>query len=207
MPTQLFPYPAPRRGSEHSTQVIRWMSRNALRQLRQLDLAGSPIPSAGDLADWLIEHSTQAYAHLDATDVAHKCAEAALFALDVYDPRFYDRRATSGRRGGSAGSHEISDEDLLRVRSLSHSEAARALSVSRSTIIRRRRAFDGDTAELTALFGTQGHVDTTTGEIPETNEGWPPSTTADLPLLFRAEIELDRAERLSGLDLLAGVEL
>jgi hypothetical protein len=202
----LYPYPKLRitskRSMDHGQLVLRWMSRNALRYLRQVELAGMPQPSTDELAAWLIENSDAADEHFDSADIATKCAAGAEFALDVYDSRYYDRQARAGARGGAAGAIEISDEDLLRVRDLSHNEAARALNVSRSTVIRRRHEFDRPEVliplPVEILEMSEGN---------ETVTGWPPATTADLPLLFRSEIEADRAERLYGLDLLAGIEV
>ncbi|WP_322412085.1 hypothetical protein [Microbacterium invictum] len=149
-PIKLFPYPQPgyyrRTGSpearvknpeqfwNHSTRVIRWMGRNALRQLRQFELHGMPFPSEDELAAWILEAcDPHAQKHFDADDVAEKVTSAARWALTAYDPGFYTRAA----KGGSA-SIQITDEQLVSVQGLSHAEAARALNVSKSTIRRRR---------------------------------------------------------------------
>lgn len=223
MAITLYPYPKLRitaKGArDHGQLVLRWMSRNALRYLRQVELAGMPAPTVEDLTTWLIEVSDAATEHYDHADIARKCAAGAEFSLDVYDPRFYDRKREAGRRGGSAGVIEVSDEDLLRVKALSHNEAARALNVSRSTVIRRRREFDPSEAELDLLFG----VDQSTGEvieIPETttptSEGWPPHDTGDIPAewdddpgirALREAAQQDRHERLISSDMLVGVTL
>lgn len=185
---------------DHSTWVIRWMTISAFRYLTAHQKAGIAFPSTDELAAWLLEVSEpRARQYLDPDDIAAKCADAARFAIDTFDPQRYERSA----RGGRANRIELTDDQLASVLPLSHAEAAKVLHVSKSTIQRRRREWGRVTDE----------VDPATGEvlddsIPETNEG---NETVTLPDDWRAEfdrlIAADMAERLSTLDLLEGVEL
>ncbi|WP_314854110.1 hypothetical protein [uncultured Microbacterium sp.] len=163
---KLFPYPKPghrlssgasveakqknpERHWNHSTRVVRWMGRNALRYLRTFEVRGMAFPSVDELAAWIVEVcDPKAAKHFDSFEVARKAADAASYALSHYDPNFYERAA----RGGAASSTAIvlTDAQLLEVQGKSHVEAARTLNVSKSTIQRNRRT-RGPVDELDAL--------------------------------------------------------
>lgn len=220
--------PLDQRYWDHSTWVIRWMTISCFRYLTAHQKAGIAFPSTDELAAWLLEVSEpRARQYLDPDDIAAKCADAARFAVDTFDPQRYERSA----RGGRANRIELTDDQLASVLPLSHAEAAKVLHVSKSTVQRRRREWgrvtdevdpakgddllaDPTTGEVIEILETNEDNDSVTGEILETTdpatEGWPPRDTGDIPaewhddpgvLALREAAQQARTERLTGLDL------
>jgi hypothetical protein len=159
---KLYPYPQPRIALHrrenssghaksywnHSTHVIRWMGRNALRRIRDFDAAGQSWPTVDELEAWIMETHQKALAHCTDADYAAKAQDAAVFALSAYDPAEYDRRVQRARNGGKASGHKKGargkrppvhkPEDLDGLEHLSKTEQAERLGCSPATIGRLR---------------------------------------------------------------------
>lgn len=169
---KLYPYPEPRfhlrkpptgipegadvaRYWDHSTEVIRWMGRNALRHLRDLDNRHEPFPDSEALADWILEIARPYSPHGDHltgwAKTEFQAAEAAAYALDVYD---HDHDSTErGRRGGKR-SHRRSPL-LARLRDLDDLSAAQqaerlGCSVRHVKRLRRKLSQEREEAEFLA---------------------------------------------------------
>lgn len=224
MAFKLFPYPLPKIGSNHYLDVRRWLDRNGFRYVHQMFVKrGRDLPDLENLTAWLWDlGSRHASGHLDFDKRARLTEEAAVFVLSEYswDAPVY-RRA---RAGGAASSTaiQISDAQLLSVRDLSHSAAAEALGVSKSTIQRRRRTWDATSAELDSLFGT-GVPETAKPVEPTAEESeplpaevkpqimFPQTTVADGATAYlRGIVDAERAQRVARIDheaFLDGIDL
>lgn len=200
-----FPYPAPR-DANHFLTVRRWLGRNALRHLHQdYWKRGLALPSADELTGWLWDIARPAMAHLSHEKLGRAIEEATSWALTEYDPNaaIYERKRRAGAKGGRAGKIQLTAEDLLSVRDLSHAEAAKRLHVSRSTIQRARRDFDPTDAELGILIPSTGEVI----EIPETSEGNDLVTIPDtVPRSWLDDFDADKARAAEEAERLAKAE-
>jgi hypothetical protein len=164
---------------DHSTRVIRWMGRNALRRLREMELAGEVFPEIEELAEWISEHSTQALSHFDYAKLWEMNVEAAQFALESYDPEYYVRAARGGSRSKRGATY--TEAQLMAVDGLSLREQAEALGCSVATISRiRKRIKDTPTPEQIVLEEILEQI---------------PQTTADIPMVWADEWEQERARR------------
>lgn len=150
---KLLPFPEPRqhlrrrstsRGRpeiyfDHSTRVLRWMDRNALRRITEVRKISGRYPTVDELQAWLVDHCVRALDYF-----AHKfekmTEEAAVFALSAYDDAEYDaivRRAKNGGRKSRRGKTYTIDQ-LRQVDGLSIAKQATALGCSTATIKRLR---------------------------------------------------------------------
>lgn len=92
--------PLPRRYWDHSTHVLRWMDRNALRRLAVYWDACRPLPSVDELEAWIEANSRKADDYFKSPKLSKMYASAAAFALDVWDPEVLQARRRRARNGG-----------------------------------------------------------------------------------------------------------
>ncbi len=153
--------PLPRKYWDHSTKVIRWMGRNALRKLRLYYDARATFPDREALSSWILDitYDTNAINEFDFDKLDNMAEKAAEYALDVWDEEVVLRIRSRARNGGlkSKRSKSITMDMVAPYRDLTSVEAAKALGCSPRTVQRRRaelKAVEREalTAALDALF-------------------------------------------------------
>ncbi|WAB80802.1 hypothetical protein OVN18_09510 [Microcella daejeonensis] len=135
----------PEQYRDFSTNLIRWMGRNALRKLRAYEKAGLPFPTIEDLAIWLegitfpkaeaVMDDTKSKWRTSVEDIEHKALEAATWALENYNPLIYVRAAKGGSKSKRRTTHSLEGLEDLSI-----AQQATSLGVSLSTVSRLRRA-------------------------------------------------------------------
>lgn len=176
---KLYPYPEPKphlrlrptsKGRreiywDHKTHVIRNMGRNALRRIHEVRKATGTMPTVDELETWISDHHPRA--QHDFEDAERMALDAAVFALDAFDPEEYERRVQRARNGGKVSGYkkgrgkrpkETTVDQLAAVAHLSIAEQAKALGCSTATVKRRRADVKAQEAaafeqELEELFG------------------------------------------------------
>lgn len=151
----------PERYVNHATHVIGWMLGNALRRLHEYARTNASFPEIEELEEWIIDNADEAERDFDAAKIYTMAHDAAVFALDVYDPKIHAARVAAGRIGGQTTTRRraiFHIDQLHAVAHLSTREAAKKLGCSASTISTlRRRASTVDLAqrdaEIVALLG------------------------------------------------------
>jgi hypothetical protein len=153
--------PLPPRYWDHSTHVVRWMGRNALRYLHEQHKAGEQPPSVRALATWLLEmtrrQAPQHFGYVTRDKVDYQAESAAEFALREYDPehRVYKRAANGGRKGRPRRSPHM--DALRELAHLKPTPAGRVLGIGPEQVRRLRKQIDriDFEAELNELFGPE----------------------------------------------------
>jgi len=178
--------PLPRKYWDHSTHVIHWMGRNALRRLAVYWDANAPLPSVEELELWIEDHSTKAEAFFKPSKLSKMCRSAAEFALDVWDPEVLLERRRRARNGGLKTAELRKANPVLPTRGavftvdmlqalepgLSIAKQATALGCSTATVSRLRaeqktiKAQEAE-AELDALMPQQATSLPVTAQVIE----------------------------------------
>jgi hypothetical protein len=177
LPMRHFPYPKPRRHLrvpatgipedadprrywDHSTWVIRWMGRNALRHLRELEKQEIEFPDVEALDDWLREmvdrQAPQHHDYATVSKIQKQTREAAEYALDVYDSdALVYRRAAKGGRNSRRRSPLLAR--LRALPTMTVAEQAVALECTPRHVKRLRKQLNWSDfeAEMDELFGSR----------------------------------------------------
>lgn len=154
--------PLPRKYWDHSTKVIRWMGRNALRRLRQYYDAQAIFPDHETLSGWILDiaYDTNAINEFDFDKLDNMAQSAAEYALDVWDEEVILRIRSRARSGGFASKRTktITVAMVAPYRDLTSKDVATKLGCSTRTVQRRRAELEATerelalTAEIDALF-------------------------------------------------------
>lgn len=193
---------------DHKTHVIRNMGRNALRRIHEVRKAAGTMPTVDELETWISDHHPRAQRDFD--DAERMALDAAVFALDAFDPAEYERRVQRARNGGKVSGYEkgrgkrpkeTTVDHLAQYAHLSIAEQAKALGCSVSTIKRRRSEVKAEEAaafeaELEQLFPepeADSGIEITEG-APEPESGRITAMTAPIDIKTRQPIDpLQRA--------------
>ncbi len=166
--------PLPRIYWDHSTHVIRWMGRNALRRLAVYWDAEMPLPSVDELAAWIEDHSRKADDYFKPSKLSRMHFDAAAFALEAWDPEVLLQRRRWAHNGGLRTAALRRKNPSMPTRGpeftvamletlepgLSIAKQAKALGCSTATVSRLRAAQKATKAqeveaELEALMPSQ----------------------------------------------------
>ncbi|MGN7968041.1 hypothetical protein [Microbacterium sp. 22296] len=214
---KLFPYPQPRlhlrrtassNGSpeayfDHSTRVIRWMGRNALRRITEFRKAFRRYPTVDELQSWLEDHCTAALDHFE-DKYERMTQDAAIYALSAYDEAAYDvivKRASKGGKTSRRGKTYTVDQ-LRSVQDLSIAKQAEALGCSLTTI-KRLRASEKVQSEAEQLAAAQADYESCFGpehaRITRMPDTVPTSWVDEVHALVKIE-KRERQDALSAAD-------